>query len=155
MLPTVHRKLSSWSLDSSSRERKGGRERKRIWLTQLKLLNHATQVIGHWQAYARLCLDQVSVQLHSNHMLSQGWWPKATTPLSKMVNGDRVSEEGTRNILQIRGMQQYTYCICLLPSFIHNYLGEVMRAVPFTSSAEQIVRILQQSSSFQLIIVHL
>ena len=82
-VPTANWKLSSWSLGSSSRERKGGRERERIWLTQLSVSNHATPAVGHWQAYPRLCLDQVSVQLHSKQMLSQGWCPKATAPSRK------------------------------------------------------------------------
>ena len=49
VLPTTDWKLPSWSLDSSSRERKGGRER--IQLNQLNLSSHATLSIGHWKAY--------------------------------------------------------------------------------------------------------
>lgn len=87
MLPTAYWKFPSWSLDSSSRGLgvKGGRERKRSWLNQLKFSNHTIQVIGHWMAYGRLYLDQVSVQSHSKQMLSQGWCPKATAYQEEML----------------------------------------------------------------------
>lgn len=112
--------LVSWFKFQIDNRRKTKNER--IWLTQLKLSNHTTQVVGHWQAYGRLCLAQVSLQSHSKQMLSQGWCLKATATLRR--DGEWRQSIGGGDIVGTPHLGHATACrLCLSAALIYTQLS--------------------------------
>ena len=88
--------LSLW-IQVLEKEREANKERES--LTQpaqpFKLCH---QVIGHWKAYVRLCLNKVSVQSHSKQMLSQGQCSRATALLRKDGKWGQSLRRGYSNL---------------------------------------------------------